>query len=137
MKIEIFRLAIDFGLMVLIWMVQLLIYPGFKYFGKDGLSRWHKIYTRNITFIVAPLMFLQIGLVIYFWLYYHLMFAPNLVYAILVALTWISTVFIFIPMHAAIDKNPTEQNLHKLTQYNWLRVILWTAIVILDFFLIF
>lgn len=137
MKIEILRLAVDFGLVVLIWMVQLLIYPSFKYFGKEGLSTWHKIYTGNMTILVAPLMLIQVGLVIYFWLYYPLMFAPNVIYTALVALTWLSTMFIFIPIHAAIDKNTTDSLLIKLTRYNWLRVILWTAIVILDIFLLY
>ncbi|GAK95297.1 hypothetical protein JCM19298_1626 [Nonlabens ulvanivorans] len=138
MKIEILRLAVDFGLVVLIWMVQLLIYPGFKYFGSNGLSTWHRIYTRNITFIVAPMMIGQLVIMIYFWIYYPAMLAPNILYTILVCLTWITTVVFFIPMHAGIDKDPTDLNLlKKLAHWNWMRVLLWTAIIILDLFLLF
>ncbi|MGJ8684368.1 MAG: hypothetical protein ACSHWW_07080 [Nonlabens sp.] len=138
MKIELFRLAIDFGLVVLIWMVQLLIYPSFEYFAGNGLARWHRKYARNIAIIVVPMMLAQIGLAIYFWTYYPAMVAPNIIYSILVALTWITTMLIFIPLHAAIDKNPTDTSICiKLTRLNWIRVIIWTAIVVLDIFLIF
>ncbi|GAK91724.1 hypothetical protein JCM19297_1676 [Nonlabens ulvanivorans] len=41
-------------------------------------------------------------------------------------------------MHTGIDKNPTDLNLlKKLTRWNWMRVLLWTAIIILDLFLLF
>lgn len=138
MKIELLRLAIDFGLMVLIWMVQLLIYPSFKYFNSDGLGKWHKIYAGNMTVIVAPMMFAQIYMVYHFWTYYPDMVAPNIIYTIIVALTWITTFIFFIPMHAAIDKDPTDLALlKKLTNYNWMRVVLWTAAVVLDIVLLY
>lgn len=138
MKIEILRLAIDFGLVVLIWMVQLLIYPGFKYFGSKGLGSWHRIYTRNITFIVAPMMIAQLIIMSYFWIHYPAMLAPNILYTILVSLTWITTMLFFIPMHASIDKNPTDLKLlNKLTNWNWMRVFLWNTILTLDLFLLF
>lgn len=138
MRIEIIRLAIDFGLVVLIWMVQLLIYPGFKYFGSKGLSSWHRIYTRNMTFIVAPMMIIQLAIMVYFWIYYPAMLAPNILYTILVSLTWLTTMIFFIPMHANIDKNTTDLKLlNKLTNWNWMRVLLWNAILVLDLFLLY
>lgn len=138
MKIEILRLAIDFGLVVLIWMVQLLIYPGFKHFGSDGLARWHKIYAGNMTLIAAPMMLAQLGLVFYFYIYFPYMLAPNIIYAVLVALAWLTTFLFFIPMHAAIDKNPKDMALlKKITRYNWMRVMIWTAILMLDLFLLY
>ncbi len=138
MKIEIWRLAIDFGLMILIWMVQMLIYPSFKYFDKEGLAKWHKIYAGNMGLIVAPMMFIQVYLAYHFWKNFPDMFATNIMYTILVVLTWIATFLFFIPMHAAIDKNPEDLVLlKKLTTYNWMRVLLWTAIVVLDVFLLY
>ncbi|EAS19619.1 hypothetical protein FNJ87_08555 [Nonlabens mediterrranea] len=138
MRIEIIRLAIDFGLVVLIWMVQLLIYPSFKHFGSTGLSNWHRIYTRNITFIVAPMMIAQFAIMLYFWMYFPVMFAPNILYTILVSLTWLTTIVFFIPMHTNIDKNATDLKLlDRLTNLNWMRVLLWNAILVLDLFLLY
>jgi hypothetical protein len=32
------RIAVDFGLVVLIWLVQLIIYPSFQYMSADQLA---------------------------------------------------------------------------------------------------
>ena len=131
--IELLRIAVDFGLMVLIWMVQLLIYPGFEYLAASTFHRWHRKYARNMTFIVAPMMFIQVFLAGYFFLYQPDLQSWNIIYAILVALTWISTFLIFIPLHKKLDDEPHNVEVcRKLTKRNWLRVVLWTAIVILD-----
>ncbi|MGB5982776.1 MAG: hypothetical protein WBG46_11590 [Nonlabens sp.] len=138
MNIEIFRLAVDFGLMVLIWMVQLLIYPGFEFLNKDTFHDWHRKYARNMTFIVAPLMFAQVFMVVYFFYFHAPQFATNVIYATLVALTWISTFLIFIPLHNKLDNEPHNvDTCCKLTQHNWIRVILWTGIVLLDIYLLY
>ncbi len=138
MNIEVLRLAIDFGLMVLIWMVQLLIYPGFQYLHPSSFQKWHGKYARNMTFIVAPQMIGQIGIAIYFLYKYPEMFASNVIYAILIALTWITTFLIFIPIHSELDKRGFNSSLClQLTRKNWIRVVAWTAIVILDLLLLY
>ncbi|GAK77377.1 hypothetical protein JCM19314_1334 [Nonlabens ulvanivorans] len=41
-------------------------------------------------------------------------------------------------MHANIDKNATDLKLlNKLTNWNWMRVLLWNAILVLDLFLLY
>lgn len=138
MNIEVWRLAIDFALVVLIFMVQLLIYPSFRFFEAAGLAAWHRIYTRNMTFIVAPLMIAQLGLAMYFFKVFPAMFAPNVIYMTLVSACWLVTFFIFIPLHARIDKEPAHKNLSiKLTNLNWIRVALWVLILALDIVLLY
>ena len=58
------RLLFDFGLVILIWMVQLVVYPSFRYYKESDLMRWHERYTKAISIIVVPLMFGQLFLVI-------------------------------------------------------------------------
>lgn len=138
MKIEVVRLAIDLGLVVLIWMVQLLIYPSFKWMAKETFQSWHRNYMQRMTFIVAPLMFAQIGLSLYFFYYYPDMFMPNVTYTLLIAGTWISTFLIFIPLHAKLDKELNAvAYCDRLTHLNWIRVLLWTGILVLDFILLY
>ena len=68
MTLEYYRLLFDFGLVVLIWLVQLVVYPGFKYYQREQLLKWHPLYTVQITFVVLPLMFGQLILsVIQLW----------------------------------------------------------------------
>ncbi|MEO1009857.1 MAG: hypothetical protein AAFX53_01035 [Bacteroidota bacterium] len=64
MKYEILRLLCDFGLVVLIWSVQLIIYPSFQFYNPIELLLWHGIYVHRITYVVLPLMVGQ--LVFYF-----------------------------------------------------------------------
>ena len=59
------RLCIDFGLFILIWMVQLIVYPSFRCIDANLFSQWHDKYTGLISVFVVPLMFTQVGLVLY------------------------------------------------------------------------
>ena len=45
MEIEAIRSVVDFGAVVLIWLVQLVIYPSFLHYAESDLVNWHKIYT--------------------------------------------------------------------------------------------
>jgi hypothetical protein len=54
--------VVSFGLIVLIWLVQLVIYPAFASIAPERFARWHARYTRTVTWIVAPLMLGQAGL---------------------------------------------------------------------------
>lgn len=132
-KLEFFRLIVDSGLLVLIWLVQLVIYPGFKYYNIQDLSRWHKKYTGRITIVVLPLMFSQLILSVYFvitnlWTWYAI------IYFILVLSTWVTTFTIFVPLHQKIDVdhvNPKLIYVEKLIKYNWWRTAIWSFIFIL------
>ena len=98
------RTVIDFGLLVLIWMVQLIIYPGFKYTAFEQFAGWHNQYSLMISFIVIPLMFGQVGVV-----GMQLMNTPNWVNgvsALLVGLVWVSTFFQAVPIHSALQAAP-------------------------------
>ncbi|MEJ7637421.1 MAG: hypothetical protein WKF75_05360 [Singulisphaera sp.] len=59
--IEANRLA-SFGLVVLIWLVQVIIYPAFAEISPDRFVSWHAGYTRAVTWVVAPLMLGQVAL---------------------------------------------------------------------------
>ena len=59
MIVEILRILFDVGLLVLIWMVQLIVYPSFLYYTHEQLVVWHTRYVKQISLIVIPLMFGQ------------------------------------------------------------------------------
>lgn len=129
---ELVRILVDFGLVVLIWLVQLCIYPAFTYFEEKDLQKWHATYTWRITLVVLPLMFTQLLVSIY-----QLFVDINsftLSYFFLVILTWILTFTIYVPLHQKID---TQKNKiltsSKLVSLNWWRVFLWMLIFLLSF----
>ncbi len=132
MLVDIVQLLVDFGMVVLIWIVQLIIYPGFLHYTAQDLLVWHRQYTARFTMIVMPLMLAQLGVAIY-----QLMIETNyftLLHLTLVVLLWGSTFLQFIPMHAKISNGEgSAKRLNSLLHKNWLRTFLWSVLFVLTF----
>ncbi|MGC1515926.1 MAG: hypothetical protein WA810_10155 [Maribacter sp.] len=125
--IETVRLITDAGLLVLIWMVQLIAYPSFSYFKVENLYLWHETYMKRIAFIVIPLMFGQL-ITGGFQLFDHQDFY-TVSSILLIALVWLSTFSQFVPLHTNIsEKRNVEESIQQLRSKNWLRTILWTLL---------
>ena len=129
--IEITRLLLDFGLCILIWMVQLIVYPSFAFYNNTQLLTWHKTYTKAIALIVIPLMLGQLGIAIY--QVFLVQNSYTLVSIILVVFLWGITLLKFAPMHQQISEGNTQiQLLKTLVQTNWIRTIIWTLLFVLS-----
>lgn len=117
--------AVDAALAVLIWLVQLIIYPSFFYAEPAGFIEWHGKYAQRISCIVIPLMFAQAGGVI-FKLIQH----PgrwNLVAAIAVVTAWLATFTLSVPCHRRLQKTgKDEPTIARLVMTNWIRTAGWT-----------
>ncbi len=132
--IFIFRLLLDFGLVVLIWLVQLVIYPGFKFYASANLEKWHRSYTPRITIVVLPLMTCQLLLAAY-QLWQEINVYTSISLSIIVIL-WLLTFLIFVPLHQAIDKDPKNPQWPRdLERKNWTRTFLWSALFFYSLFL--
>lgn len=136
MLIEVLRLLIDFGLVVLIWMVQLVVYPSFLYYRNDDLVVWHRKYTSLIGSIVSPLMLLQLGISMY-----QITMAINLytiISLVIVGILWTITFLQFVPIHNIISKGSVSDSmLFSLVKKNWTRSFLWTLLFIYSFWIMF
>lgn len=129
MNVSILRLFFDFGLVILIWLVQLVIYPSFLFYSKEQLIPWHQKYTVGISFIVIPLMFGQLILAILQLI--NEMTIYTISSMVLIILVWTSTFIVFVPMHNKIASGDGNTKvLHQLVKQNWLRTIVWTIIFI-------
>lgn len=125
------RIAVDLGLVVLIWLVQLIIYPSFQYMSTDQLAAWHPKYSNLITLVVGPLMLVQVGLI--GWELLNRFSWLAVASAVLVGLMWASTAFQAVPIHNAIaagDASP--ETLSRLVSVNWVRTVGWTVIFVLN-----
>ncbi len=123
------RLA-SFGLVVLIWMVQLIIYPGFEAVDPDRFTAWHAGYTRAITWIVGPLMLGQAGLLA--WLLYDRRDPTSILAAAAVAVAWAATIALAIPCHDALQARGRDAAvIRRLVATNWVRTVAWTAAFLL------
>ena len=127
------EILLNFGLLVLIWMIQLIVYPSFLYYDTKRLVIWHKLYTSRFSFIVIPLMLCQLLIS-----FYQLITVTNLytvICFVTILLIWAFTFLQFIPIHSNISKGIVhEKILISLVRKNWIRTILWTFLFIYSIF---
>ena len=127
MNLESWQLTFDFALVVLIWLVQLIIYPSFKYIPRHDLLNWHQSYVKRMGIIVIPLMLGQVALISL------QVFKQISIYSVgvllLVLFQWIITLCYFAPLHKKISSDSySEENLNQLVKNNWIRTLVWTII---------
>lgn len=124
-----FSLAIDTGLLVLIWIVQVVVYPSFKKVEAEVFENWHQSYTKRMGYIAAPLMIAQLGLagaqaVTGFD-------RVALFYLAAVFATWITTFALSVPLHKKLQKYGNDRIvIAKLVSTNWIRTLLWSGIAL-------
>lgn len=116
-----------FGMTSIIWLVQLVQYPGFRHVGAAEFANFHRHHCRSIGLVVGPLMVLELltalllavaGEPAWFW---RVMLSLLLV-------IWISTALWQGPLHGRLSREgPRADLLRALVLGNWLRTFLWTA----------
>ena len=121
---------VSFGLVVLIWLVQLIIYPNFQYLSDTQRTEWHRFYTPRITVIVAPLMILQLIAAIY--LLFLDLTILNAIATLLIVLNWLITFIFFVPLHVKIGRKVIDKrSLISLVHINWYRTIIWSCVFLI------
>lgn len=123
------QLVVTAALTGLIWIVQLVHYPGFRYVDHSQFSNFQQHHMRSISYVVVPLMLIEIGLALWlqvdFWkrdgMYFIL--AAN----VLLAIIWMATFFVSTPIHSQLlTHGYNEKLITKLVDTNWIRTILWS-----------
>jgi hypothetical protein len=121
------RHIIDFGLVVLIWLVQIAIYPSFQHVDTELLHTWHRRYVARMTWIAGPLIIAQSLIV-----GGQVIDSPQLTHwssALLVLIAWILTFGVSVPLHKRIQCEPkNEALLKRLVLTNWPRTLTWSVI---------
>ncbi|MEN9835903.1 MAG: hypothetical protein RL011_2096 [Pseudomonadota bacterium] len=110
----------------LIWLVQLVHYPSFHLVNPQRFQEFHDQHSSRISFIVAPLMGLELVtaiLLVYersdsyiWWL--------NLLGMVLI---WACTAFLSVPLHNQLTNGYDYDKVNALVLTNWPRTLLWTA----------
>ncbi len=122
-EILIIQSLVTFMMTGVIWQVQLVTYPLFHAVKGAPFLPYHDDYTPRITKVVLPLMGSELLLALY-TVYYAptvdsvILFAP-------VALNWILTFFIFVPLHSHLSAHEEEKK-KRLVKMNWIRTFLWS-----------
>ena len=119
------QLASTLPLVGLIWTIQLVHYPLFELVGEESQVDYQKEHMNRITWVVAPLMLIELVTVGLLWV-----LAPFDVWAIvgalLVAVIWVSTVIIQVPCHGRLAAGFDRAIHRRLVDSNWIRTIAWT-----------
>jgi len=119
---------IDFGMFIVLWLVQIVIYPSFLRIEAGQLVSWHKAYTFRASFLIIPLMLAQMALAVAAVFSAYATWLDGLVLALVLA-CWALTFLVSVPLHRKIDAGDLSKPVRQaLIRTNWPRTILWTAI---------
>ena len=127
-----FEIVINFGLVVLIWMVQLIIYPSFHYYNpkksNDMASKIYKNDCNDCNSVDVGSIRISIHSVIDNGTY--LSWTKLIIILFIWGLTWMY----FAPTHTKLSKGILKKDtLTQLVSLNWYRTIAWTLVFGLDF----
>ena len=123
------RTLVDCGMFILIWMVQLIVYPSFCHISDQALPSWHRTYTQRIGYFVMPMMLAQLILSL---TDLYSMTALTVLDLGLVVATWVLTAWLSVPLHKALAAGSVDPDIRRsLVRTNLPRTLLWTAIFFL------
>lgn len=129
------NLVVTSMLTCLIWIVQILHYPSFRYVEQKNFSNFENFHTKSISYIVMPLMLIELFLSGYLFLKEpkNVLYSISLISVILI---WVSTFYFSIPCHTKLGLGYDAEVIEKLILTNWPRTILWSFKLLLSIFLI-
>lgn len=122
--------SVNFGMVVLAWLVHWVAYPAFYFFKTEDLGRWHGFYAGRMVMITLPLMTLQGILAI--WLLFKDFQILIIIHIIAVISTWVITFAYAVPYHVKISNaEDLDNDIKRLLNVNLIRSWIWTFIFIL------
>jgi len=129
-------LSASWGLFILIWLIQIVHYPSFRYIDVTSFSSFHQHHTNTITLIVLPLMLCELVNVL--WVAYKTGFSPLfLLLSGIVISIWVTTFLVSVPLHNQMAQFKNTEAIEKLINTNWVRTTLWTTKVVIVTFLFY
>ena len=119
------NIAVSWGLLILIWLVQIIIYPGFRHIPSGAFVAYHRWYTLKITALVLPLM---IGEIIFLGVWWWTSAGQTLPYVatLAVAVVWLSTFKLQVPIHKRLQHGKDKSLIRRLVTTNWIRTAGWS-----------
>ncbi|MFM8998476.1 MAG: hypothetical protein ACKOKE_00030 [Actinomycetota bacterium] len=112
-----------------IWIVQLVQYPGFLEVGASEFRAYHAAHSQRISLIVGPLMAIE-G-VTALWL---LVARPAAIplWAVVAGLVLLAvalgtTMVVSVPLHGTLANGWDAEAIGRLVRTNWIRTVAWTA----------
>ena len=119
------NLAVSWALATLIWLVQLIIYPGFHRIPPGMFVDYHRWYALRITVVVLPLMLIELVCLLGWWLSGA---EASWAYAATLAvfIVWLSTFGLQVPIHKRLQAGKSDALISHLVATNWIRTVAWS-----------
>ena len=112
----------------LIYVIQWVHYPLFKYVGANSMTLYHTSHVNRITWLVAPLMLFELisGMILYIYCM-NPAHEVHYFWALLcTVIIWLSTAFLQVPAHNKLSQGFDVQHYNFLVNSNWVRTIMWS-----------
>ncbi len=109
----------------LIWYVQLVHYPSFRFLNEENFAKFHKHHSVRTGIIVMPVMSIELSTSgVLAWM--EGWTTLNAFGFYLVILIWLSTFFLSVPKHNALKHGKVDSLIDGLVKTNWFRTVLWS-----------
>ena len=126
-ELSIARNIFDFGIVMMVWLAQVIMYPSLAHIDEYSFVTWHKKYASRIAFFVIPLLCGQAIIVAI--LIYCGSGILEFLSAAIIALCWASTFGLSVPCHAKLQRSGKDLSvIRRLVRTNLIRTILWTIV---------
>lgn len=110
-----------------IWFVQVVHYPLFAHVGSERYSEFQRAHMSRTSLVVGPLMLAELAAAVTIP-FMGLSSRPLAIAGIaLLAVVWLSTFFLQVPRHNALERGFDPRAAASLVSSNWIRTIAWTA----------
>lgn len=116
----------------MIWFIQIVHYPLFLKI--QNHTEYFVTHQKRTSLVVIPLMLAEGSSVIA--LAMMRTSVADIMGALLLAIIWISTFLIQVPLHQSLAQKFTQKGARALVRTNWIRTILWSArLIVVTFFI--
>ncbi len=123
--VDILNTAVSWGLLILIWLVQVIIYPGFHRIPAANFVTYHRWYAFRISVVVLPLMIGEIVLLVCWW-WGGAERSAAYIAALAVFVVWLSTFGLQVPTHKRLQNGKDDALIVRLVATNWIRTLAWS-----------
>lgn len=114
----------------LIWIVQVIHYPGFALVGEGNWDAYHLKHMTATTMVIGPTMFIEAlsAAALFFVAKAYPLRARWCVWiaAVLVLVNWVTTAAVAVPLHNKLGKAFDVEVIQQLVSINWIRTISWS-----------
>lgn len=120
--------ASTFVLVGLIWTIQLVHYPAFRYISEPQFADFEAFHQRQVSFVVVPLMLVELAtsVALVGWRPAGLPLSFAIAGVFLTFAIWVCTFTLQVPLHNRLSQGYDRAAIEALVNSNWIRTVLWS-----------